>query len=301
MTMSLITALTYWVIVAIWMMVLGTVGVFYLRNPRAFGTTRLLLAVVAIDTFRNIIENTYFGAYFGGIYGLLPPSFATALSPPILLILPKLLNVIAGCMVLLILLLRWLPATVRERSDTERTADDLRELASHDGLTGLYNRRHFLVLGQTEWDRARRYRRPLSLLMIDIDHFKSVNDLHGHDVGDRILIEVAQICRDLVRGADIVARLGGEEFAALLPETRLDDAGILAERLRRAVSEMSLEHGAGVLRVGISIGVSEASPTTDIPALLKQADQALYEAKRAGRDRVCLFTPQDIEPTGAVA
>jgi diguanylate cyclase (GGDEF)-like protein len=295
--MNLVTALTYWVIVAIWLIVLGTVGVFYLRNPRGFGTTRLLLAVLAIDTSRNIIENTYFGAYFGGVYGLLPPSYVTALGHPWLLILPKLLNIIAGALVLSILLLRWLPAAVRERRASDQTTDDLREQATHDGLTGLCNRQHFTVLAQNEWDRARRYRRPLSLLMIDIDHFKSVNDHYGHEVGDRVLIEIAEVCRNIVRTTDIVARLGGEEFAVLLPETRLDDAGVLAERLRRAASEMSLAHGEGTLSVSVSIGASEASPATDIPALLRQADQALYEAKGSGRNRVSLFISEEVSPT----
>ncbi len=113
--MKLAAALIYWPIVALWMTVLGAAILFYIRNPETFGTTRLLLAVLAIDTLRNVVENTYFGLYFGGQYGVLPVSLIGFLGQPVLLILPKLLNVAAGCLVLAILLLHWLPAAIRER------------------------------------------------------------------------------------------------------------------------------------------------------------------------------------------
>jgi diguanylate cyclase (GGDEF)-like protein len=291
--MGLLTALIYWVIVAIWLAVLGTVTVFYFRNQRAFGTTRLLLAVLGLDTLRNIIENSYFGAYFGGQFGLLPASLVGALGHPLLLILPKLLNVIAGCVVLSILLLRWLPQAVCERQTAMRAADVLREQATHDGLTGLFNRSHFLVLAESEWERAQRYARPLSMLILDLDFFKSINDGYGHDTGDRMLMQVAQACRDCTRGADIVGRLGGEEFAVLLPETRVEDAFILAERLRRAVAELRIAHQEGEVTVTVSIGVAEAGWDTGIPSLIKQADLALYASKHAGRNRVSVYDPSD--------
>ena len=107
--MTLVAALIYWVIVALWALVLGTVVFFYVRNPRAFGTTRLLLAVVAVDTFRNIIENVYFGLYFGGQYGLFSHEFVEVLGQPWLLIVPKILNVIAALTVLGLLLCCWMP------------------------------------------------------------------------------------------------------------------------------------------------------------------------------------------------
>jgi diguanylate cyclase (GGDEF)-like protein len=272
------------VTVAVWLGVLGTVAVFYLRNPHAFGTTRLLLMVVAIDTCLNVIENANFGAGFGSLYG--PDAIVDVVGHPILPILPELLNVVAGGVVLFILLLRWLPASIRERQAAEETADALRELATHDELTGLHNRRHFLALAETEWNRSRRYRRPLSLLMLDMDHFKAINDRHGRDFGDRVLVEIAQACRDHTRGADLIARIGGEEFAILLPETRLQDAGILAERLRRAVSELGLVHNGRIVKATISIGLGEASPVTDIARLMQEADLALSAAKEAGRNRV---------------
>jgi hypothetical protein len=132
-TISLAAALVYWVIVLLWLTVLATLLVFYVRNPRVFGTTRLLLAVVAIDTMRNIVENIYFGVYFGGQYGIFPVSAVDMLGKPYLLVIPKLLNVIAGCVVLGLLLLRWLPAAVREHKQSEQNVADLKILATTDG------------------------------------------------------------------------------------------------------------------------------------------------------------------------
>jgi len=118
--MHLAAALVYWVIVAIWLGVLLTVVYYYSRNPRIFGTTRLLLLVIALDTCRNIIENTYFGIFFGSQYGYFPPGIADLLGNPVLLIIPKLINVAAGCFVIGVLLMRWLPRAVRERGNSER-------------------------------------------------------------------------------------------------------------------------------------------------------------------------------------
>jgi diguanylate cyclase (GGDEF)-like protein len=297
--MKLVAVLIYWAIVAIWLSVLGTVVFFYLRNQRAFGTTRLLLAVLAIDTLRNVAENTYFGLYFGGQYGFFSPELVSILGQPVLLVVPKLLNFCAGCLVLTILLLRWLPAAVRERHNVERTVDALRDLATHDGLTGLYNRSHFLSLGEAEWERARRYERPLSMLMIDIDLFKLINDQHGHDVGDLVIREVAGACTASTRGADIVARLGGEEFAMLLPETQGADAQLLAERLRKTVADLCIVRQERAIAVTVSIGVSEARDLEALSALIKAADIALYEAKRGGRNRVRRFDEETVMALGA--
>jgi len=129
-------ALIYWLIVAIWAAVFATLVSYYVRNPLTFGTTRLLLAVLAIDTARNIFENIYFGLYFGGQYGLLPVELVTVLGKPAFLIIPKILNVIAGCVVLGLLLYRWLPSAVSERGRAEQRAQDLENLAAVDGLTG---------------------------------------------------------------------------------------------------------------------------------------------------------------------
>jgi diguanylate cyclase (GGDEF)-like protein len=287
--MGLAAALIYWLIVAIWLTVLITIAVFYIRNAKAFGTTRLLLAVIAIDTSRNIIENIYFGLFFGSNYGLFPSAINGQLGQPIFLILPKLANVAAGLLVLGLLLGRWLPMAMQERRNSEQTADGLRELAATDGMTSLFNRRHFLALVDAEWARFQRYSRPLSLLIIDIDQFKAINDRFGHDVGDRVIVEVANACRAIARKSDIVARLGGEEFALLLPETQLEEAGIFADRLRAVIAELRIIHGDTKIAVSVSGGVSEASVSDHIVDFFKHADLALYQAKREGRNRICLF------------
>ncbi len=190
--MTMTAALIYWVIVSIWTVVLFTVAISYRRNRKIFGTTRVLLAVVAIDTTRNIIENSYFGLYFNSQYGLLPPGIYDVLGQPVLLLIPKTLNILAGSTVLSILLLRWLPAAARERLTSEERQATLGRLACIDGLTGLFNRRHFLTLAGAEDDRSRRHGRPMSILMIDIDMFKTINDAYGHDIGDRVIVAVAK-------------------------------------------------------------------------------------------------------------
>jgi len=181
------------------------------------------------------------------------------------------------------------------RDITERKAAEeaLERLATTDNLTGLFNRGHFVNLARTEIDRCRRYSRPLSLLMVDADKFKSVNDTYGHDVGDMVLRAISATIVQALRTVDIVGRLGGEEFVALLPETGLKDAVVSAERVRRAIEEQSVTLETGdQLRFTVSIGVS-TMPDGDcdtercLDDMLKESDKALYDAKHAGRNRVC--------------
>jgi diguanylate cyclase (GGDEF)-like protein len=287
--MHLAAALIYWVVILIWLTVLVTLLVFYVRNPRVFGTTRLLLAVVAIDTLRNLVENVYFGLYFGGQYGLFPATFVTLLANPYLLIVPKALNVVAGCVVLGLLLLRWLPSAVTEHEVAKQHVDDLKTLAAIDGLTGLYNRRHFEALSVAEWARFQRYLRPLSILIIDVDHFKAINDRFGHDVGDSALKIISNVCNSVKRDSDISARIFGEEFALLLPETNEAAARIVAQRLCDMVPEHSPTVHDEKLNLSVSIGIATATLSmSGIATLMKRGDDALYESKRAGRNRVSL-------------
>jgi diguanylate cyclase (GGDEF)-like protein len=286
---SVIAALIYWVIVALWLTVLGTIVVFYLRNPHTFGTTRLLLGVLAIDTFRNVFENVYFGLYFGSVYGFLSSHLASAMGHPVLLIVPKLLNVLAGSVVLALLLWRWLPLSVNERNSAERRAFDLETLATTDFLTGICNRRQFETLANAELVRCQRYMRPAALLMIDIDHFKRINDQFGHGTGDRVLQNVAALCHAEKRDSDVVARVGGEEFAILLPETNNLSANQFAERLCQRIRNSSVWVCGEKLNVTVSIGVVGAIGNPNLHLLMHHADQALYEAKRSGRDRVVTF------------
>ncbi len=287
---AIAAALIYWIIVAIWLAVLGAVGWYYARNPRTFGTTRLLLGVVAIDTARNIVENIYFGLYFDSRYGLFTPEVATILGQPLLLILPKVLNVISGAMVLTILLMRWLPESIGERRAAEERTAQLSRMAAIDGMTGLFNRSHFLIMAETEFERSNRYQHPMSVMLLDIDRFKSINDSYGHDIGDRVIVEIANILRYMAREADLTARLGGEEFVVLLPETRVREAAVLAERLRAAISATPIPILGGEILLTASIGVSGYRGCASLGEVLKQADLALYKAKQSGRNRVCLAT-----------
>lgn len=171
--------------------------------------------------------------------------------------------------------------------DVTRQRELERELeyqARYDELTGLANRRHCDTLLRTEVERCERYGQPLSMLMLDLDHFKHVNDEHGHAAGDELLKQVARCIGEQLRRTDVAARWGGEEFVVLLPATRLGGATQLAEKLRAAVSRTATNDGHGVTA---SIGCGEYVRGEARDAFLRRLDGALYAAKDAGRDRVC--------------
>jgi diguanylate cyclase (GGDEF)-like protein len=286
--MQLTAALIYWVIVSLWAIVLATIVTFYLRNPRAFGTARLLLGVLAIDTTRNLVENIYFGAYFGSRYGLFPASIGDVLGAPHLLIIPKVLNVIAGVVVLALLLRKWLPAFSRDVAVLQAFADT-------DPLTQLLNRRSFLTFGQDAVEHYRRYGRPFAVLMIDIDHFKGVNDTYGHAVGDIVLERVASTIKTTLRPTDKVARFGGEEFVVLLREIAEADVVTTAERVRSAIASLAVHTEHGDMSVTASLGWTITSDAAeDIAQVIERADLALYSAKTQGRNRVMGRPPQKV-------
>jgi diguanylate cyclase (GGDEF)-like protein len=166
---------------------------------------------------------------------------------------------------------------------------ELARLSDTDALTGLANRRQFDRRLTQEWSRARRYRLPLALLMIDVDHFKRFNDRHGHPAGDACLREVARVLRDgACRPTDLVARIGGEEFAILLPHADADEAQAVADRCLRALDAAALAHGDSPVSevVTLSIGVADMASAPDAAAaLVAAADAALYRAKQGGRHR----------------
>ncbi len=164
---------------------------------------------------------------------------------------------------------------------------EVRALAQHDGLTGVHNRRHLLDFLERELARCRRHGRPLSLVLLDLDHFKRVNDERGHLAGDEVLRGLARLVAPMARREDCFARYGGEEFALVLPETALEGARLLAERIRRSVEELELRHDGRPLRVTVSGGVAELRAGMEGPgALLAAADELLYRAKADGRNRI---------------
>lgn len=164
--------------------------------------------------------------------------------------------------------------------------DRLSVKASTDALTGALNRHGFAEAVAGELLRAQRYRRNLALMLLDLDHFKAINDRHGHAVGDRVLREAARLVRDNLRGADVFCRWGGEEFVVLTPETSGEDASRLAEKLGRLMRE---HRAQGLPRFTASFGVAAYAPGDDMEILFAKADHAMYQAKRAGRDRVVVY------------
>jgi diguanylate cyclase (GGDEF)-like protein len=167
--------------------------------------------------------------------------------------------------------------------------------AQNDYLTGLTNRRHLAALAQREIKRAQRFTRPLSVMLIDIDHFKNINDTYGHDAGDKMIREMGQLIAQHVRTSDVVSRHGGEEFAILLPETSPAEAMQLARRLRDIAASYRFTLGGAPVPLTISIGVASLQDEgQDWAALLKQADAAMYQAKQLGRNRVAAAAAQTI-------
>lgn len=173
----------------------------------------------------------------------------------------------------------------------------LRRLSITDSLTGAFNRRHYLETARRELERARRHDRPLSVLLMDIDHFKKINDVHGHLSGDEALRRFVQLCQRQLRAGDVLGRIGGEEFAVLVPDADLNGAVRLAERIRAAVEGAVVDGERGGFRMTVSIGVcgGGVSACLGVDDLLSRADKALYQAKNSGRNRVESLPP----PAGA--
>lgn len=176
---------------------------------------------------------------------------------------------------------------------------ELRLLATTDSLTGALSRRGFREEADRAVALALRYRYDLSVIVFDLDHFKRINDTHGHPTGDMVLRETIATCTELLRKSDLVGRIGGEEFAILLPQTQLAAAMDVAEKLRSAVAHQRLHASSGTFAITASFGITDLDPTiTDIDSLLQRADLALYEAKASGRDRCRPWTQVAIAPPG---
>ena len=190
--------------------------------------------------------------------------------------------------------IRYASALANEASvalENARLFQEVERLSLTDPLTGLRNRRGFIDDAKRNIDMANRHKRPISVLMLDIDDFKAVNDTYGHAMGDKVLAGVALVCHKLMRTTDLLARFGGEEFCSLLPETPAENALLLAERLRVAISAARFETEGKSFNVTVSIGISECMGTANsLENLLVRSDEALYKAKISGRNRVLIWS-----------
>ena len=178
-----------------------------------------------------------------------------------------------------------------ELKNKERENLKLEEMAFIDPLTGTVNRRKFEELSEQEMERSRRYKSNLSFLMLDIDHFKAINDTYGHVAGDEILKHFSSICLDMARSLDIVARIGGEEFVVMLPETASDGAYMFAERFREKIFNSVVNIEDETIKYSVSIGISvlDSAVDTDVKSIIQRADKALYEAKESGRNTTIIY------------
>lgn len=177
--------------------------------------------------------------------------------------------------------------------ELEALSENLKTMSISDPLTGCYNRRYFQEISPKMVSAAQRHRRSISILMLDVDFFKKINDSHGHLAGDAVLKEVAQTCRATLREPDFLVRFGGEEFVAILPDTATEEALLVAERLRDAIERLQVRFGERELYVTVSIGLSEfAASEVSLEKAFARADIALYEAKRGGRNRVVAYAPE---------
>jgi len=184
--------------------------------------------------------------------------------------------------------------TMYNNTDQKNYEKALNELAIRDPLTSSYNRRYFYEIAYAYFNQTVRFSRPLSILMIDLDHFKRINDTYGHTKGDLVLQRVAAVCRSLVRAPDIFSRYGGEEFILAMPETSLENALLVAERLRRAIEALKSElEGISITAsMGVAQTIGEAELTLDV--LINRSDEAMYLSKRAGRNRVTAWKSKEL-------
>ena len=282
----LMSAMVYWTVfepsfmtrAVLSSLIIGAFDVLYVRAlwPREgdenYFSVKVMSLVFAwsfcVQAVRVVVSLSW-----GGGQSLLDPTLATQLG---------LLNGLAVSMV---------SAMVYMAIIMEYLKKDLVRQAERDPLTGAFNRRAFHAVADHILARARRERSAVSLVILDLDHFKSVNDTYGHMAGDAVLKRVVDIVHAMMRAQDVLVRLGGEEFAMLLPATAEDKAHHVAERIRLAVEEELFDIGARAVRITTSLGVTSISAMSgviEIDNLIEQADVALYQAKDLGRNRVCL-------------
>ncbi len=268
-----------------WILFLGgsVVGFLLFGRRLTFLGIGLFVVVFAAATLAN--EAGYLGDL---LYVAHPPAPGSA-AWSTWLVRMTVSTLVFGGMVLA--LCAWVIALLRDREAK------LEHLSKTDVLTGLVNRRHLMVLIDSELARARRYGTPLAVVMVDLDHFKEVNDGRGHLAGDRVLAAVAEAMRESVRETDLAARYGGEEFVLLLPNTDRPGARELAERCREVIADTLVADAGGPIHVTASMGVAgypaDVDEGADVDALLAAADDAMYRAKGTGRNRVEMAAAAD--------
>jgi len=173
--------------------------------------------------------------------------------------------------------------------DNSQLFEQMQQLAITDSLTGLFNRRYFFPFAENEIERSIRYKKSLSIILMDIDHFKRINDRFGHQAGDKVLKMVADICQIELRRVDVMCRFGGEEFIALLPETAKPEAAQAAQRICDAIANARLSSDQGEIAITVSIGVADLAEDDDINTLISKADKGLYQAKNSGRNQIAVY------------
>jgi diguanylate cyclase (GGDEF)-like protein len=182
----------------------------------------------------------------------------------------------------------------RDITERKQLQDELRQLATTDELTGLANRRHFMELAQTEYRRAQRFQHPLSIALIDIDHFKDINDSFGHSAGDQVLRSMAEVFLKNVREIDVLARLGGDEFVLLLPAANGLQAYEVVERARTALQSQPISVNDASVTIRISAGIASLTQDETFDGFMIRADQALYRAKESGRNRIHMADNKEV-------
>lgn len=293
---------TYWMLFAIEANILGGVILFVGRDP-GFQYYLLLAGPTSGLVFAG--KSSYWHKFVLGMSGVVMfvlcdltrnPVWPAAI-PPMqerLLYLGNLTVLVVGSVLIVHLFSRELLHLHREQQ----------RLVMTDALTGLFNRRYILPQAERLLQLAVRHSRPFSVILVDIDHFKSINDTCGHAVGDEVIQRLADHMRSSLRSSDIVARIGGEEFLLILPETPLRSAVVVAEKLRREIAASPLAEGAAPLgnRLSVSLGAAELETneeTVSLEELMSRADSALYHAKNTGRNRlVCWPLPPDMVQDG---
>jgi diguanylate cyclase (GGDEF)-like protein len=260
----------------------------------------LIYGAIALELFRNVPAALRFSSWFTGslfaLYSIFMVfrGFLTELLPPLHDLLEP--NMLQAMTFLLAIFfgIAWTFGFVmlnseRLEADLRNAQNKLQKMATTDFLTGIANIRLFSEAGEREVQRAHRYKRSLTVLMIDLDHFKKINDKYGHAIGDKILVAFTGICKKCLRKADIFGRLGGEEFAILLAETDINGGRKFAERLRVIIEKSRIKVEGNTFHITISIGVTQLLPDDNqLEAALKRADDNMYEAKRKGRNQVVI-------------